>query len=67
MIFNLMHGWLFSIGINHHRILYSIIIFKQMKIKQDREGKSFQATDQHVELVVLEGPDADKQIGGNSS
>ena len=37
-----------------------------MKIKQDREGKSFQATGQHVELVVLEGPDADKQIGGNS-
>ena len=37
-----------------------------MKIKQDREEKSFQATNQHVELVVLEGPDADKQIGGNS-
>ena len=37
-----------------------------MKIKQDREGKNFQATDQHAELVVLEGPDADKQIGGNS-
>ena len=35
-----------------------------MKVKQDREGKSFQATDQHVELVVLEGRDVDRQIGG---
>ena len=43
-----------------------LLFFKQMKIKQDREGKSFQATDQHAELVELEGPDADKQIGGNS-
>ena len=59
-----MHG--IQTGFNYHLIVYSNIIFKQMKIKQDREGKSFQATGQHVELVVLEGPDADKQIGGNS-
>ena len=57
-----MHGFA-SITIESCKVL---LFFKQMKIKQDREGKNFQAADQHAELVVLEGPDADKQIGGNS-